>query len=379
VARFRWRDPDAPPASSVTTLELFFDLVFVFTFTQLTALLEDDLSPAGAGRVLLVFGVLWWMYGGYAWMTNNVPPRRPSQRLLLLVGMAGFLVAAVAVPHAFDDTGIVFGLGYLVVTSVHLTLLSQSGSITGLARLAPLNVSSALLVLAAGFVDGPAVYALWVAAFLLQVITPYLGVAWHFALNSAHFVERHGLLMIVAFGETVVAIGLGVDADHLTAGVLATVVMALALPAALWWSYFSGDDEAAEHALEATAPGPRAILAIRAYFYAHIPMLLGIVVTAAGIHEALRHPGESLSVGAALALGGGIALFFAGDSEFRRVLRIGPAAPRVGVAVVALATVPVGMALPALVQLAALIALVVGLLVGESASGALAGAQSSAP
>ena len=108
-------------------------------------------------------------------------------------------------------------------------------------------------------------------------------------------------------------------------------------------------------------------------------MLLGIVVTAAGIHEALRHPGESLGTGAALALGGGIALFFAGDSEFRRVLRIGPAAPRVGAAVVTLATVPVGMALPAVVQLAALIVVVVGLLVGESARGALAGVQSSAP
>jgi low temperature requirement protein LtrA len=115
VVRFRWRDTDAPPVSRVTTLELFFDLVFVFTITQLTGLLEDDLTPAGAARVFLVFGVLWYMYGGYAWLTNQVPPRRPPQQVLLLVGMAGFLVTAVAVSHAFDDTGVVVGIGYLVV------------------------------------------------------------------------------------------------------------------------------------------------------------------------------------------------------------------------------------------------------------------------
>ncbi len=367
MVRFRWRDVDAAHASRVTTLELFFDLVFVFTITQLTGLLEHDLSLAGAGRVCLVFGVLWWMYGGYAWMTNNVPPRRPSQQLLLLIGMAGFLVAAVALPGAFDDTGVVFGLGYLVVTCVHLTLLSQSGSITGLARLAPLNLSSALLVLAAGFVDGPAMYALWIAAFLLQLVTPYLGVAWRFELNSAHFVERHGLLMIVALGETVIAIGLGVDAEHLTAGVVGTVVLSLVLPASMWWSYFSGDDDAAERALATADPGPRAVLAIRAYFYAHIPMLLGIVAAAAGIHEAIAHPGESMDLGGALALAGGVALFFAGEAEFRRVLRVGPALPRVVVALAALATIPLGLSLPAVVQVTALIVVIVGLLWSERA------------
>ncbi len=221
----------------------------------------------------LIFAVLWWMYGGYAWLTNQVPPRRPLEQILLLVGMAGFLVAAVSVPHAFDDTGVWFGLGYLVVVCVHLALLSQSSARVGTARLAPFNLTSALLVVAAGFVDGPTKYVLWVGAFLLQAVTPYLNVAPHFELNPEHFVERHGLFVIVALGETVIAIGLGVDSEHVTASVLGAVVLALALPAALWWSYFSGDDQAAEHALASADPGPRAILAIRGYFYAHIPML----------------------------------------------------------------------------------------------------------
>jgi low temperature requirement protein LtrA len=351
----------------VTTLELFFDLVFVFTLTQLTALLEEDLSPAGAGRAFLVFGVLWWMYGGYAWMTNQVAPRRPVQQILLLVGMAGFLVAAVSVPHAFDGTGVEFGLGYLVVVCVHLALFSQSTGQHGTLRLAPFNLASALLVVAAGFVDSPLKYALWIGAFGLQVVTPFLNVAPLFELNAAHFVERHGLLMIVALGETVIAIGLGVDSAHVTASVLASVVLALALPAALWWSYFSGDDEAAEHELSRAEPPRRAVLAIRAYFYAHIPMLLGIVVTAAGIHIAIAHPGEAMDLGGALALAGGIALFFLGEVEFRRVLRVGPFVPRLVTAGLALATVPLGLTLPAVIQLVALIAVVVAVLVSERA------------
>jgi low temperature requirement protein LtrA len=328
VVRFRWRDTDAPPGSRVTTLELFFDLVFVFTITQLTGLLEGDLTPAGAARVFLVFGVLWYMYGGYAWLTNQVPPRRPPQQLLLLVGMAGFLVTAVAVSHAFDDTGVVVGFGYLVVVCVHLVLLSQSSASVGVRRLAPFNLASAALILAAGFVDGRQMYALWVAAFVLQAVTPYLGVAPHFELDPGHFVERHGLLMIVALGETVIAIGLSVDTDHLTAGVVGAVALALALPAALWWAYFSGDDEAAERVLAGAEPGPRALLAIRAYFYAHIPMLLGLVVASAGLHEAVAHPGAPMSVGGAVALGGGAALFLGGDAEPAERFRAGAVAGR---------------------------------------------------
>ena len=366
MVRFRWRDTDAPPVSRVTTLELFFDLVFVFTITQLTGLLEDDLTTAGAARVFLVFGVLWYMYGGYAWLTNQVPPRRPLQQVLLLLGMAGFLVTAVGVSQAFGDGGVVVGFGYLVVVCVHLVLLSQSSARVGVRRLAPFNLVSAALILTAGFVDGPLMYALWVAAFVLQAATPYLGVAPHFELDSGHFVERHGLLMIVALGETVIAIGLSVDTDHLTAGVLGAVVLALALPAALWWAYFSGDDEAAERVLAGAEPGPRALLAIRAYFYAHIPMLLGLVVAAAGLHEAVAHPGTPMSLGGAVALGGGVAMFLIGDAEFRRVLHVGPARSRLAPSTAALATVPLGLVAAAVVQLGVLVVVIAIMLVVEN-------------
>jgi hypothetical protein len=139
MTRMRWRDPDAAPAGRVTAVETFFDVVFVFTLTQLTRTLENDLSLACIGRILLVFGALWYMYGGYAWLTNHVPPRRGSQKLVLFASMAGFFIAAIA--HAFDGTGVLFGVGYLVVICVHLILFTQADVLEGVLRLAPYNVS----------------------------------------------------------------------------------------------------------------------------------------------------------------------------------------------------------------------------------------------
>src|SRR6185295_2783589 len=146
----RWRDPDAAPADRVTAVETFFDVVFVFTLTQLTRTLADDLSFAGAARMVLVFGPLWYMYGGYAWLTNHVPPRRASQKLVLFGAMAGFFIAALGIPHAFTAAGgVLFGIGYLVVICVHLILFTQADALEGVLRLAPYNVGGALLILAA--------------------------------------------------------------------------------------------------------------------------------------------------------------------------------------------------------------------------------------
>jgi low temperature requirement protein LtrA len=123
---WRWRDAHRASADRVTTVEVFFDVVFVFTLTQLTRILEADLSLAGVGRILLLFGILWWMFDGYVWLPNQVPPQVPVQKLLLFAAMAGFLIAAVGMPHAFGETGVVFAVGYLVVTSVHLLLFTQA-------------------------------------------------------------------------------------------------------------------------------------------------------------------------------------------------------------------------------------------------------------
>ena len=361
----RWRNVDPTPVGAVTPVELFFDIVFVFTLTRLTHTLEEHLSLGAVARVLLIFGVLWWMYGGYAWLTNHVPPRRVSQKLLLFAGMAGFLVAAVSLPHAFDGTGIIFGLGYLLVICVHLLLFSQSDALPGIVRLAPFNVGAALLILAAGFVSGTRAYALWIAGFILMAVIPYfvprlswVGSAQAFHIAPAHFVERHGLLVIIALGESVIAIGAGVDVEHLTAGTVGMIVLALAVPGALWWTYFT-DTPAAEHALTSADTQHRSLMATRTYFFAHIPVLLGIIVAAAGIHAAIAHPAERAPGPAALALSGGIALFLVGIAACRQTLGIGALASRVVAAAAVLLTTPAATR----VNAGAHVVLVLGILV----------------
>ncbi|MEW2328618.1 low temperature requirement protein A [Micromonospora chersina] len=354
------------PADRVTTVEVFFDLVFVFTLTQLTRVLEADLSPAGLARVLLLFGILWWMFDGYVWLANHVPPRVPAQKLLLFVGMVGFLLAAVAVPDAFGGTGLLFGVGYLVVISVHLLLFTRARIGPALARLAVYNLGSALLLLVGGLVDGTARYACWLAALALQSVVPYLvpRFSWvrvlsAFHLQPRHFVERHGLLVIIALGESVVAIGMGVDTAHVGIGSVAVIALALALPAALWWTYFT-DTPGQEERLAAAGPD-RARLALRVGF-GHIPLLLGIVVAAAGIHPAVAHPGHAAGWRPALALAGGVALYLAGIAGLRRSVHGAPVLSRLVTGAAVLATIPVGTRLNAGAQLAAVVLVLVVML-----------------
>jgi low temperature requirement protein LtrA len=169
---------EAPPENiRVSTLELFFDLVFVFTITQLTAVLVHEPNGRGLAQACLMLGVIWWMYGGYAWLTNAVAPDRPSRRLLLLGGMASFLVLALSIPHAFRGGGAAFGLAYLCVVGVHAGLYMRASSATtvrAVLGIAPYNVASALLVLAGGLIGGGAQYAIWAAALLLEWATPRL-------------------------------------------------------------------------------------------------------------------------------------------------------------------------------------------------------------
>ena len=368
MTRLRWRDPNAAPADRVTAVEVFFDVVFVFTLTQLTRTLEEDLSLAGTGRILLVFGALWYMYGGYAWLTNHVPPRRASQKLVLFGAMAGFFIAALGIPHAFEGSGILFGAGYFVVVCVHLILFTQADVLEGVVRLAPYNVGGALLILAAGFAHGGVVYVLWVAGYLLMTMAPYLvpryswvGAARTFHVSAEHFVERHGVLVMIALGESVIAIGMGVDAGHVTGGTVGVIILALALPGALWWTYFT-DYNAAEHALAGVDTEARSLLAIRSYYFAHIPLLLGIVGTAAGMHAAVAHPGSPTEWRVAIALAGGVALFLAGIAYFRRCMSIGSPSSRIAAAVAVLASIPIGATVSAGLHLASELGVVVVML-----------------
>jgi len=341
----------ADTAVRVTTVELFFDLVFVFTITQLTSVLAARTTIVGLVQVLLMFGVTWWMYGGYAWLTNAVVPSNTVRRGLLVVGMAGFLTMALAIPHAFRGTGWAFGVGYFVVNAVHtgLFLLSAGGSVlAAMRRLGPLNFLSATLVLVGGFAPTPWRYGLWTLALAVEIATPYLSPIGGFTVAAGHFVERHGLVIIIALGESVVAIGVGAAELHLDVGLLAVAISGLIVAYFLYWTYFGGDEVRAEHVLDAIEdPLRRARVALTAYGYAHYPMLIGIIAVAAGVKKAIGHAYGHVSLAQAIALGGGVALFLAGDLLFRRILGIGHPWYRILALVGALASIPLGLVLAA--------------------------------
>jgi low temperature requirement protein LtrA len=352
----------------VSTLELFFDLVFVFTLTQLASQLRHDPTFEGAARTVLVFIVLYWMYGGYVWLTNRVTPHLNLRRLLLIGGMAGFFVCALAAPEAFEDNGLAFGLGYLFVIIVHTALYGEEVGWRVLIRFAPFNLVSAGFVLGAVPLEGSAVYAAWIVAIVIQFITPFIAarVAPGFDIRSDHFVERHGLIMIVALGESIVAVGIGASHLALDVTVVMALLLGLALSSALWWAYFVGEEEAAVSAMTAAAAGERFRIAINAFFYSFIPMLLGIVFLAAALEEAIADAAHHLSMPFAFALGGGVALYLLGDLLFRRVLNIGPRVFRIAGVLLALASIPVGRYADAAMQLAALVVILVSMLLLES-------------
>lgn len=348
----------------VTSLELFFDLVFVFTITQLSTLLTGELTPTGMLRILLIFGVAWWMYGGYAWLANTAVHHRIGQRLLLLSGMAGFLVVALATPRAFGPDGVALGLGYLTVVCVHGALYAQANR--NIFRVVPFNLTSAVLVIVAGLLDGPARYGAWAAAVAVQVLSPLLiRPGGRFDIRPAHFVERHSGLIIIALGESIVAIGIGLGRRPITWEVAGVALLGLAVSASLWWVFFgTGDDEHAEGVMTAAPPQARPRMALTGYFYAYIPILTGIVVFAAGIKRSIGHSAEA-APGPSMAIGGGVALFLGGAAVFRRALRIGPMGSRLAAAGATLATTAIGALLAVAVQLLAIAGIIALMLAAE--------------
>jgi low temperature requirement protein LtrA len=309
------------------------------------------------------------MYDGYAWLTNAVAPANPIRRVLLLGGMGAFLVLALSIPHAFSGSGLSFGLAYLAIVTVHTVLFARASSATvvqAVFQLAPLNLLSAGLILAAGIAGGTAEYVLWTLAFGFEWITPSLIRLGDFEIAAAHFVERHGLVVIVAIGESVVAIGIGASGLPVNAELVAVALLGLLLSACLWWAYFADEQVGIERALAGAPRERRARLALNAFGYWHLPILLGIIAIAFALKKATGHAFDELHFAQALGLGGGVAAFLAGDVMFRRTLGIGARRLRGAAAVLALATIPIGVTASAFAQLAALVVVLGAALVAET-------------
>ncbi|WP_425147526.1 low temperature requirement protein A [Deinococcus sp.] len=370
--------PLLPASAPVSTLELFLDLVFVFTVTQITGLIAH---PSGAAHsltapsltapylhALLILLLVWWMYSGYIWLTSNVGTDQAAHRLLMFGGMGGFLMMALGIPHAFGSGGAAFGLGYLLVTLIHagLFLSAPNSSARAIRGIFGFNLTAALLVLAAAFVPDGWKVPLWTLAVTVLIVSGLLRRESGFQLRPAHFAERHGLILMIALGESVVAIGAGVGNAPLTPPLLLGALLGLALSAALWWSYFGTDAEGAAGALEKLSPLERTRLALRAFGFGHAIMIAGVIGVAAGVKLTLGQLGSHAGLLTAWSLAGGTALYLLGDALFRQLAYLAGAAPRLIFAALALLTAPLGSSLGSLWQLAALLGLLSAMLLVEA-------------
>jgi low temperature requirement protein LtrA len=351
----------------VTPLELFFDLVFVLAITQCTALMAAEPTWTGLGKGMLVLGVLWWSWVGYSWLTSVVDPEEGATRLVIFAAMAGLLVAALCVPEAFGDSALLFACAYGVVRFSQIALMilasrddpSLRRSTLGLAGGTAIGVG--LLVAASAF-DGALQGGLWVLALLLDMGEPYLFGSEGWKLVPGHFAERHGLIFIIALGESIVAIGVGAEAG-VDAGVVAAATLGIAVAAALWWLYFDVVALFAARRLSSTAVGPEQNdLARDSYSYLHFPMVAGVVLLALGVKKTLGDVGDPLELVPAVATLGGTAVYLLAHVAFR-LRNVGSLNKhRLLTALVLLALVPVAVELPALATLA-ILAAVLALLV----------------
>jgi len=351
-----------PSPGPVSTLELFLDLVFVFTVTQITSLVVHPHGAADYLRAALVLLIVWWMYSGYIWLTSNVGTGRAVYRLLMFGGMGGFLLMALSIPHAFGAAGAAFALGYLMVTLIHAGLFKHApnSSAQAIRGIFGYNLAAALLLLAAWLPHQA--LACWGLAVGVLLLSGVFRRESGFQLRPAHFAERHGLILIIALGESVVAIGVGAGDSAITWRLALGALLGLALSAALWWSYFSGDDERAAEALEHAPAQARPQLALRGFGFSHVLMIAGIIGLAAGVKLVVGHLGGAPSALTAWSLAGGVSLYLLGDVLFRWVVGIGRAGIRLAFAGLVLLSAPLGLLGGGLVQLAGLVALLVGLL-----------------
>jgi len=373
-----------PVAGQVTSLELFFDLVFVFTITQLTATVQHG-GWAVTGRSALLLLILWWMYGGYAWLTNAAPPVTPRRRILLVLGMIGNFVTAMAIPHAYGSDRIVFATGYLLVVVVHAGMyVTEAARITRgmVVQLLGWNMLGAVLgIVGALFFEDVLVWW-WLGAFVVAVVLPrFVTISSlnqpeadggpSFELVPGHFVERHGLMLLIALGESVLAIGVGLGTGAHSIGLEQVVFAAISLllAATLYWAYFGvGEDSRAEGALGAL-PAERAQAAgLASYGYAFFVILFGIVLTAAGLHHALAHPTDALTWEYAGQLCVGVGGFWVGLGLFRLALGLPGWLPRVAGGVVLAAFTVIGAEGSGLAALVCLLAGSAGLVLLEQRS-----------
>jgi low temperature requirement protein LtrA len=338
----------------VAPLELFFDLVFVFAITQVTALMSDDPSWTGLGRGMLVLAALWWAWAAYAWLTNYIAAEEDRERLLMFAVMGAFLVTALAAPEAFGEHALLFAIAYAAARWLHIFIFAEANddldAREAIRRLARTAIPAPALLIVAAFLDGPAQTIAWLAALSTDFAGPYVFGVRGFRVSPGHFAERFSLIVIIALGESIVAIGSGLHGG-LGAGTVAAALLGLMLAFGIWWAYFDVVAIVAERRFR-DAEGMRRIRIARdSYSYLHLPMIAGIVLIALGLKKTLGHVDEPLATIPSVALFGGIAAYYAGHVGFR-LRNVGTLnRQRLVALVVCLALIPVGREVDAIVAL----------------------------
>jgi low temperature requirement protein LtrA len=347
--------PEQEAEKRVAPLELFFDLVFVFAVTQVTKMMSVELTWERLAQGMLILAALWWCWGAYAWLTNYIAADEGVERLLMFVVMGAMLIAALAVPEAFGDNALLFGVAYAVARWMHIFIWAEANEAvdTGQAivRLSRTALPAPALLIVAGLVDDETARELiWVIALAIDFAGPFVFGVRGFRVSAAHFAERFSLIVIIALGESIVAIGTGIHGE-LDTGVLVASALGLVLACALWWAYFDVTALTAEHRFRDARGDERVQIARDAYSYLHLPMIAGIVLVALGVKVTLAHVHTELETVPAAALLGGTALYYAAHVGFRLRSFGTVNGARVLAALAALALIPLATAVDAVVAL----------------------------
>ncbi|HEX8743620.1 MAG TPA: low temperature requirement protein A [Thermoleophilaceae bacterium] len=355
----------------VTPLELFFDLVFVLALTQCTALMAAVPSWEGLAQALLVMALLWWAWSGYAWLTSVLDPEEGVVRIVMFAAMAAMLVAALCVPEAFDRLALLFAGAYAAVRVAHIALFALASrddpqlrrSVIGLGTSTAIGVA---LIAAAAATDDVLQGALWAVAIVLDFGGPYFFGVEGWRILPEHFAERFGLIVIIALGESIVAIGAGAELG-VDAGVVVAAVLGTAVAAALWWLYFDVVAIVATRRLARAAPGrEQNSIGRDSYGYLHFPMIAGIVLGALGLKKTLGNVDDPLKLVPAVAMFGGTTLYLLAHVAFRWRNIHTLNRQRLAAGLLLLALIPVAVEIPALAALAVVAGLLALLIAYEA-------------
>lgn len=308
---------DADDERRTANHELFFDLVFVYGTTQISGLLIHDLTPSGAVRAAIVLALMWWVWSQYTWALNAVDPDQPIVLGAVIAAASFAFFAAQAIPDSYHDAGAWFAVSYFALHLLGL-LVYWAGvrhdrqHRAALVTYLPLATVAPAIVLIGGIVDGNARTWLWAAAVLIDIAGALRAGRGEFRVKTAHFAERYGLIVLIALGEAIVAIGVG-SADYArTVGFALAAIAALLIVGGLYLSYFGWVAEATERRLERTPAAERGRVARNLYTFLHFPIVGGIVTTAVAIEAIVAHPNDPLGTAQRVALASGVGLFLLG-------------------------------------------------------------------